>query len=228
MMTNKLRTLISLLLATALMAWGAAAQADSFTVNLSTEFSDGTAPEGSTPWLVMTVDDSSGNVVITIEATNLTDEEFVSGFYLNYDPTKDPTSLGGSISAVGGDITVTNGGALGADAFSAGSGGNFDFYLAIQTTAGTGRWTDGESLVLTVLFPAGAVASDFDFMSVPPGGNCCWTAVAHIQSIGEGNEDSGWIGGRTMRVPEPGTLALFGLGLTMMGIATRRRRIVKQ
>lgn len=227
-MTNKIRTLISLLLATGLMVFGAAANADSFTVELNVEFSGATAPEGSTPWLEMTVDDSSGNVVISIEASNLTDDEYVSGFYLNYNPALDPTSLGGTITCADCDgINVLNSGALGADAFSADGGGYFDFFLDIQTTAGAGRWTDGETLILTVLFPAGAVAGDFDFLSVPPGGNCCWTAAAHIQSIGDDNQDSGWIGGRTDEgeVPEPGTLALFGLGLTLMGVATRRRRI---
>lgn len=234
-MTNKIKTLVSLLLATGLMAFGAAANADSFTVDLSTEFSGADAPEGSTPWLEMTIDDgdTAGSVTITIVASNLTDDEFIHEFYFNFNPAQSSGDLGGqgSFSFIPADsITVTNGCALGDDAFSAGGGGLFDIYCAFQTSSGSGRWTNGETFIIELSGPTYLTASDFDFLSTPNGGNGTWTAAAHIQSIGSDNEGSGWIGGRTDGgdVPEPGTLALFGLGLTLIGVATRRRRITPE
>ncbi len=226
-MTNKIKTLISLLLATGLMALGAAANADSFTVDLSTEFSGADAPEGSTPWLRMTVDDgdTSGTVDIMIEAIHLTDSEFVGAFYFNYGG--DALDLGATfaLNAANNVGTPTNGCWLGNDSFSAGGGGYFDIFCSFAN----GQWMSGGTFSVTVTL-AGLVASDFDFLSTPNGGNGTWTAAAHIQSIGSDNEGSGWIGGRTGGgdVPEPGTLALFGLGLTLIGVATRRRRITPE
>ena len=228
-MTNKIKTLISLLLATGLMAFGAAANADSFTVELSTEFSGADAPEGSTPWLEMTVDDGGtpGSVTITIEATNLTDNEFVGAFYLNFND-----SLGPSLDYLDAPVTFfdfsdaspsTFTGCSGTvDCFKADGDGWYDIIL----TFGNGVFTNGDEIWWEFI-GVGITASDFDFLSTPGGGNGTWTAAAHIQSIGNDNEGSGWIGGRTDEgeVPEPGTLALFGLGLTMMGLVSRRRRL---
>lgn len=230
-MTNRIKTIVSLLLATGVMAFGAAAHADSFTVNLSTEFSGGAEPEGSTPWLVLIVDDSgtAGSVSISLEARNLTDDEFVRNFYMNFDPTRDVLDLAGQGSLANiGDINLTNGCALGNNAFGADGAGRFDMFCDFQMSAGSGRFTDGEIFVLNLTGPAYLTANDFNFMNTGPGGNCCWTTASHIQSI-DTRPGSGWIGGDPgddHKVPEPGTLALFGLGLTAMGFVTRRRRIV--
>lgn len=225
-MTNKIKTLISLLLATGLMAFGAAANADSFTINLSTEFSGATPPEGSTPWLTFTVDDqnSPGTVNFTITAANLSDDEFIRSFYFNFDPAQDANLLFGFITNEAG-INYT-GGTTCNDCLSADGAGVFDIRLDFQRSGGDGRFTNGETFAFTFNTPPGITASDFNFMNVGPGGNCCWTAAAHIQAIGAEDADSGWIGGNNggREVPEPGTLALFGLGLTLMGVATRRRR----
>jgi len=227
---NKIKTLALLLLATGLMVFGPTAHADSFTVELSTEFSGATPPEGSTPWLLMTVDDgdTAGSLTITIEAVSLTDGEFISAFYMNYNPDEDVGDLGGQgFFTFVGDINVTNGCAIGNDAFSADGAGVFDIFCDIQNAGGSGRWTDGETLIINLTGPSYVTASDFNFMNVGPGGNCCWTAAAHVQGIGDNDDDSGWIGGNNGKseVAEPGSLALFGLGLTLMGVATRRRKL---
>ena len=69
-------------------------QAASFTFPLDIQFSDtGTDPRGPTPWLTATFEDidpqeGTGNpqVRLTMSALNLTDDEFVSGWYFNIDP----------------------------------------------------------------------------------------------------------------------------------------------
>ena len=46
----------------------------------------GTAPDGTSPWLTATFDDegSAGSVMLTLNAGNLIDNEFVSNWYLNF------------------------------------------------------------------------------------------------------------------------------------------------
>lgn len=227
-MTNKIKTLISLLLAAGLMAFGAAAHAVSFTVELSTEFSGATEPEGITPWVNFTVDDGDtpGTVTFTIEATNLSDDEFLSAFYFNGDPDNfvgfgEVSAFIASIddSEVDWNLVTT-----GPNCCSADGAGRFDYRWEFLTSNDADRFESGDEFSWTFTSP-GIIAADFDFLNTGPGGNCCWTAAAHIQSIGAAGE-SGWIGGTDGGgdVPEPGTLALFGLGLTLMGVATRRRR----
>lgn len=224
-MTNKIRTLASLLLVTVAMSFGAAAHADSFTVELGTEFSGATEPEGATPWLIMTVDDGNtpGTVDFLIEA-NLTDDEFVGAFYFNYDQSAG-SLLFTSITNISGpafNSLVTCENTLNATCKADGDG----FHDLVMSFS-NGVFTDGGEVGFTLNL-AGLTAGMFNLESQPGGGNGTWTAAAHIQAIGAEDDDSGWIGGRggdTHEVSEPGTLALFGLGLALMGVATRRRRI---
>jgi hypothetical protein len=235
---NKIKTLFSLLLATGLMAFGAAAHADSFTVELSTEFSGAYEPNGSTPWLEATFTDVvdyggafGAGVLVSVEATSLTDQEWVSEVYWNYN---------GSFSSIFGYYPTTNEvgvptnncAAQGQDTQKADGAGYFDMMCSFAN----GQFTGGDTFEVVWTSPSGISASDFDLLSTASDKGQ-WTVAAHIQSIydqscGDSDPDckSGWIAGNTDEgeVPEPGTLALFGLGLTMMGVVSRRRRIVRK
>jgi hypothetical protein len=78
---------IGVVLATLTM--GSAANAAVITFNLTTEFSGGTAPVGSTPWATATFDDSFGGANtarLTMMAGNLSGTEFISAWYFNLNP----------------------------------------------------------------------------------------------------------------------------------------------
>jgi len=201
------------------MAFGAAAHADSFTVEFNTEFSGADEPEGSTPWLVMTIDDggTAGTVLMTLEATNLTDDEFVRIFNFNV-----TGQIYGSHTANSTVFTNNGCGLFSEDGFKADGAGYFDY----ECTFAANDFGVGDVFEVLWSLPATLTAADF-FLFSTTSSKGEFLAAAHVQGIGDNDGGSGWItgGGDSHEVPEPGTLALFGLGLTMMGVATRRRRV---
>lgn len=202
----------------ALVGLAPAAQALSITFGLNHEFSGGTAPEGTAPWVEVTVDDSFGGantVRLTISNSGLIGSENVMGAYLNFDPSLDPTLL--SFSVVDNSDSVPNAINTGVDAFQADGDGVFDIEFDMPPAPGNeaALFTAGESIVYDVTYVSPITASSFDYPSVMGGGNGAYQAAAHIQRIGLASE-SGWIG----PVPEPSTGLLLGIGLIA---ATRRR-----
>jgi hypothetical protein len=218
---GELRVALGALLGVCLFA-ASPASALTISYDLDFEFSNGTPPEGATPWTTITLDDSVGPdaVRVTITNVNLT----------GTDPLLDPTQLTLSIvnaAAVGGAGNV--GFTTGVDAFQADGDGKFDILFDLPPPPGgfASRFTAGETLVfdlectnLSATCLSGITASSFDFTSATGGGQGTFHAAAHVQGIGEGGEDSGWIG--DTEVPEPGALGLLGLGLLALGIRLRR------
>jgi hypothetical protein len=193
------------------------------TYDLDFEFSNGTPPEGATPWTTITLDDSVGpdTVRVTISNPNLTDQEAVTEFSLNLDPLLDPTQLTLTVvsaAAVGGAGNVTF--STGVDAFQADGDGKFDILFGLPPPPGgfSNRFTTGETLVFDLSL-TGITASSFDFTSATGGGQGTFHAAAHVQGIGADDEDSGWIGD----TPEPGMLGLLALGFAGLLAVVRRR-----
>lgn len=218
-----LRVALGVLVGVCLFA-ASPASALTITFDLDVEFSGGTQPEGATPWTTITLDDSVGPNVVRVTASNvnLTGTEAVTEFSLNLDPLLDPTQLALTVvnaAAVGGAGNV--GFFTGADAFQADGDGKFDILFDLPPPPGNfaSRFTAGETLVFDLTL-TGITASSFDFTSATGGGQGIFHAAAHVQGIGEGGEDSGWIGDG--EVPEAGTLGFLGLGLLALGIRRRR------
>jgi len=194
------------------------AQADILTFDLSMEFSGGTPPAGTAPWLRAEFNDfgSPGYVRLTMTALNLTNKEFVSKWYFNLDPVMDPTSLtfwGPYKTGSFNDPVISTG----IDAFKADGDGKYDIKFRFATGGGAARrFTDGD-VARYWIYGAGVTASSFDYLSAPAGGHGPFPTAAHVQGIGPCGADSGWV-----TVPEPMTIGTLGLGgLTFL---VRRRR----
>jgi hypothetical protein len=197
------------------------------TLGLDVEFSGGTAPSGTTPWVTAVFDDSFGGpntVRLTLSTPNLSGGsggENVDLWHFNFDPSLDPTQL--VFNAVSNGASVPNAINTGVNAFMADGDGMFDIQFDFPPPPGNGnaRFTGGETVVYDLTYISPIDVNSFNFGSVMGGGNGTYVSAAHVQRTPNGGTGSGWIG--VSVVPEPGTAALLGLGLAGLGFAQRRR-----
>jgi len=223
------------------------AQATKIEFDLNYEYSAGTAPGGTRPWLTAIFDDdynslvglAQGRVRLTMVAANLIGSEFISGWWFNFNDEKDQFASFldydpiNSI-AVGGDAGIAF--SSGENFDKAGPDGEFDLLFNFPTANSENGWkrfTAGEQVIVDLFLeddmgrPIDIFASDFDFESEPgklAGDKGPFLSAAHIQSIGTSN-GSGWIAPSSVLspVPESSTLLLVGVGLIGLAGFGRRR-----
>ena len=185
------------------------------TYDLGFEYSGATPPAGAGPWLRATFDDggSPGAVTLTLTALNLTGGEFVNDWMFNLDPALNPKSLSfamqSSVGTFAPPVVL-----VGSDEFGAAGGTDFDIDIDFDNAPPANRFGAGESAQLLITGIPTLTAGSFNFLSSLGGQGPFFTA-AHVQGIGAGGNDSGWV------VPEPTSLGLLALSATML---VRRRR----
>jgi len=199
-----------------ILACAATARAD-FSVELDREFSGAFEPEGSSPWLTASFTDVMADTVrLTLEATNLTDAEFVGVWSFNVEGGATGLSLSGSDDT---QITPTSI-EYGSDDFKADGDGFFD----LRFTWGNGQFTAGESAWFEFT-QSGLTSDDFNLLSLGSGNSPDGlVTAAHVQGIGTDDANSGWITGETTteEVPLPAALVLAVVGLGGAGLIRRR------
>jgi len=178
----------------------------------------GTAPEGTTPWLVASFNQYRANEVdVTLTTTGLVGSEFVSAWYFNYSGTSPIT-----VSQNGGSSPATVG--VGSNAYQAVLGGKSDgnFDVLVQfPTSGPNLFTNG----LTDSFAIqGTGVKESMFSALSEGGTYPdgFTAAC-VQAIG--TEGATGLVTDVQPVPDPLPLWLLVPGLS--GLVAVRRRLRK-
>jgi hypothetical protein len=186
---------------------------------LNLEYSGGTNPAGSRPWLVATFENDTieqGQVNLKLEARGLTGNEFVSNWYFNIDPTY--TNILTISPEANASPVIQN-------QYSAGPALGFDIEFNFPTSNSSGLRFGAESVLNYYFWGAGLDETDFDFLNASGSGP--FSSAAHVQSIGL-NSGSGWIGtggSNTVPVPEPATMLLLSIGLSGLAFFGRKRSL---
>ncbi len=198
-------------------------------IDLDYEFSGGTDPAGSTPWLTATFEQyllDPNSIVLTLDAFNLVGTEYIMDVYLNLDPTLNPLDLTITQDPVGPQATAIS---RGVNAFKADGDGYYDVKFDFVQSGSGDRFGSGETAQFLITNTTGALSPD-DFAFFDFGGSKGnWVVAAHVGSIDPGGK-SGWIAGDggmpgggpldpgpgPSPVPEPTTLLLFGMGTSIL------------
>jgi hypothetical protein len=189
------------------------------------EFSNGTAPSGTTPWASVGITDDGKGVLVTL-SIGQNDIGKLSEWYLNYDPTRSVSQL--QINGIDTADVKSWSADTGINAFKADGDGTYDIRFNFATSGNT--FKTGESLQFRITSKDGTDLNpeDFDYVSVG-GAKGSFHTAAHVQALTGGY--SGWVGDvpgspPVNEVPD-GSLTVTLLGMGIVTIEFLRRKVRK-
>lgn len=139
---KKLYTILMAVALVFLLGMGYTAHAATITFDYTIEFSGATPPAGEPPWLTATfVETGADEVTLTMDTEGLVDNEFVTGWYFNFDD--DPTALAITYSSGTSATSVDTG----SNSFQADGDGKFDILFEYPDAAGDSRFGAAETSV---------------------------------------------------------------------------------
>jgi hypothetical protein len=191
----------------------------------------GSKPASSqTPWVNSLFTDIGPNTVrLTITAPNLTSLEFLQTLYLNFNDTKQVSSLVFTpVFNLWQGVSTMYSLGLNKNNFQAGSeGGDFDIQLGFQTSGGlSSQFNHGDTVVFDITTKQNTSLSSMDFAFKSYDGNNhppLYYEAAYLGGI-SGNK-TGWVAADTFNVslvPEPAS-GFVTAACCFVGLAGMRR-----
>ncbi|UCG16173.1 MAG: hypothetical protein JSV19_12850 [Phycisphaerales bacterium] len=205
----------------ALLAGITAPAAADFTYELSVKFNGSTPASPSLPWTEATFEQEGvGDVKLTLSATNLMGDEFISEWYFNVLDVVDPTQL---VFTPDGTLPFT---VLGieqqSNAFQADGDGLFDIRFDFIHTLGPGDQFVGQEVGTWIIsHPTMDLNPEMFWdtsMSAMEGGIEGLYTAAHLGGIDGEDEGNSWI----TVIPAPGAALLGAVGLGLIHCVKRR------
>jgi len=207
-------------------------------VSIGTDVSiQGSKPASSTtPWVNSLFTDIAPNTVqLTITAPNLTGSEFIQNLYLQFNNTKQVTSLVFTpVFSQWQGLSTTYSLGLNQNNFQAGSqGGDFSILLGFQTGGGLPKqFNQGDTVIFDITTTqknTSLSSMDFAFKSFNNNHPPLYYEAAYLGGIS--GKNTGWVAADTfftIAVPEPASgfaaagfcLAVFGAGRARKGMET--------